>query len=650
MSSQKVSGAGGQNFFEKILDLLPTGNSSLGNSNQSIGQSRAAAALSFLIGQANDGTGASRFSAKGQQATGDARQISANSGFKSINLDDFLSVKKGSNSLAALVIGNAEGTRTPSGKFTRLYFGHTDPGDKKANIGSFSYNSSRGNGNATTPADADRVELQDLNRVKQSYENKVRAAGLDPHNALLAATFFDEHIQSPRSAERFLSPANLAYIKEHGINPQSVAEARFRSWINPETGNLYRTAKGNFSAGGFAQIARDRLNVRNPTEAQVQQVVRQDQGRRVGELVRALKAQGFADGSATQPTTQPTTPTTPTTIPTTTPTTNVLKRGSNGDAVKDLQNILVKLGQLSDAQMQTGVGIYGPKTQKAVESFQANVGLPVTGELDAPTQKAMSAVLSAISRGDEVDPALIKNVQKKLVDLGYLTTEQIGGGAGKFGPKTEAALKEFQSQNGIPSTGRFGPLTYKALFNSNPTAATTAPAKVDDNAPTVSANTLINPVTGRPGFNPKTDISADGGGDGHFHAPRGGGVHRGVDIKARLGDPVYAAHAGVVTKRSQEPGTGFGYYVDITNQKTGLTTRYAHLDKASWDKLQDGKTVKAGEAFAKVGRSGNVREGRGTHVHFEIRRGPGEFGGTGEVNPTDFLGGKPLTEINRNRG
>ena len=47
----------------------------------------------------------------------------------------------------------------------------------------------------------------------------------------------------------------------------------------------------------------------------------------------------------------------------------------------------------------------------------------------------------------------------------------------------------------------------------------------------------------------------------------------------------------------------------------GLSTLYAH---ASEILVRTGQRVAAGERIAKVGRSGNAR---GTHLHFEVRRG-----------------------------
>jgi murein DD-endopeptidase MepM/ murein hydrolase activator NlpD len=612
-----------------------------------------------LLGQTSTGTNGSNFGNLGitpKNALDSSTRLTqlvngsttGTNGFRSVNLDDFLSVNKGSNAPIAIIVGNAEGTRTPSGGKTRLYNAHTDPGDSKPNIGSFSYNAGRGLGNATTPEAADRTELKELNRLRPGYESKVKAAGLDPNNSLLASTFFDESVQSPRSAQRLLRPDILNYLKTNGISAETMKEARFRSWINPETGSLYKNAKGNYEAGGFRNIAKNRLGVENPTEAQIQKVVRQDQNRRVSELVNALNKQGYGSGTTPTNGTNPTTGTTAT--PTETkPVSATLKFGQKSEEVKQFQDKLVKLGYLTQEQVTQGEGNFGNKTKAAVEKFQRDSGIDVDGKVGKDTRRTMEAILNGVKPGDTANQGLVKNVQNKLVELGYLTKEQIGNNGGVFGPKTEAALKAFQTANGINSTGNIGQRTTNALFNGTPKAGEAAPAetkpKVTDTAPvqtnpgtTAGSDTMINPVTGKPGLN-ASDISSDEGGTGGYHS-RTGGKHDGIDIKGRVGDPVYAAHGGTVKKGSEGASKGYGYYVDITNPKTGFTTRYAHLDFKSWNNLQDGKTVKAGDAFAKIGRSGNVRSNRGTHVHFETRTGAGKFGRNGSLDPTPYLTGK----------
>ncbi|MEP6924850.1 MAG: LysM domain-containing protein, partial [Pyrinomonadaceae bacterium] len=89
-----------------------------------------------------------------------------------INIDEFLSPDKGSSALAAIVIGNAEGNRTPDGKFVEPnYYGHKDPGDGLWNIGSFSRANERfpNEPKARTPEEADRLHLQHMQKAKVEY-------------------------------------------------------------------------------------------------------------------------------------------------------------------------------------------------------------------------------------------------------------------------------------------------------------------------------------------------------------------------------------------------------------------------------------------------------------------------------------------------
>ena len=98
------------------------------------------------------------------------------------------------------------------------------------------------------------------------------------------------------------------------------------------------------------------------------------------------------------------------------------------------------------------------------------------------------------------------------------------------------------------------------------------------------------------------------------YGPRGsrGRQHEGIDIDGERGDPIRAAAAGVVKKA----GTGRGYgKMVVIDHGGGLSTLYAHVSEIL---VRTGQRVAAGERIAKVGRSGNAR---GTHLHFEVRRG-----------------------------
>ena len=95
-----------------------------------------------------------------------------------------------------------------------------------------------------------------------------------------------------------------------------------------------------------------------------------------------------------------------------------------------------------------------------------------------------------------------------------------------------------------------------------------------------------------------------------------GGSHKGVDICAAAGTPIYASAGGTVTKAGYNKagaGTGYGYSI-IINHGSGYTTVYAHCLSLV---VHAGQTVKQGQLIGYVGSTGRSS---GNHCHFEIRR------------------------------
>lgn len=226
-------------------------------------------------------------------------KVAPNSAYKPVNLDSFLDPKKGSNAVAAIVVGNAEGNRTPTGGFTKNYNKHTDPGDKKTNLGSFSYNP-RGSGKvAKTPQEADRIYLGELKNRKNNYEKKVKAAGIDPNNSLLASTYFDAATQAPRAANKMLN--QIDYVKKNGITTDTMKEWRVRGYVDVNTGQRWtypvKDSNGNpvvdkngnpkivYAGSGFAKAGM--------SEADIQAKISNDQKRRADAIIQALDAQGL---------------------------------------------------------------------------------------------------------------------------------------------------------------------------------------------------------------------------------------------------------------------------------------------------------------------------------------------------------------------
>ena len=70
-----------------------------------------------------------------------------------------------------------------------------------------------------------------------------------------------------------------------------------------------------------------------------------------------------------------------------------LRRGQKGASVKELQDSLVKLGYMTRAQVATGPGTFGPKTEAALESFQKHHGLSASGVYGPATREALAKAL-----------------------------------------------------------------------------------------------------------------------------------------------------------------------------------------------------------------------------------------------------------------
>jgi len=98
--------------------------------------------------------------------------------------------------------------------------------------------------------------------------------------------------------------------------------------------------------------------------------------------------------------------------------------------------------------------------------------------------------------------------------------------------------------------------------------------------------------------------------------------HPGVDIAGKLGEPVVAVAAGIVTYAGKHGG--YGNLVQI-NHGNGFVTRYGHNSKVL---VKVGETVSKGQEIALMGSTGRST---GPHVHFEVWR-------SGRVvNPIKYL-------------
>jgi murein DD-endopeptidase MepM/ murein hydrolase activator NlpD len=98
--------------------------------------------------------------------------------------------------------------------------------------------------------------------------------------------------------------------------------------------------------------------------------------------------------------------------------------------------------------------------------------------------------------------------------------------------------------------------------------------------------------------------------------------HKGLDLAAPTGTPIYAAVDGTVIISDYNSSAGNWVVISHGN---GLVTKYMH---ASALYVSAGQTVSAGEAIAAVGNTGNSF---GAHLHFQV-----ELNGVA-VDPLAFL-------------
>lgn len=148
---------------------------------------------------------------------------------------------------------------------------------------------------------------------------------------------------------------------------------------------------------------------------------------------------------------------------------------------------------------------------------------------------------------------------------------------------------------------------------------------------------LERSLAGIPQFMP-ADIDHISSGFGYRRDPFTGtaAMHKGLDFKGTIGEPIHAAANGKVSFVGRK--SGYGKVMEISHGN-GLTTRYAHM---SAFRAQVGQRVVAGDV---IGAIGNTGRSTGPHLHFEVRVN------NRAVNPRPFLETAPhvLEKVRRAR-
>ncbi len=153
----------------------------------------------------------------------------------------------------------------------------------------------------------------------------------------------------------------------------------------------------------------------------------------------------------------------------------IFRSGDSGPAVTQIVGLLSQVGLLDQEPLPTS---YDDRVELAVRAFQQQRGLRVDGVVGVATFRRLDE--ARWNLGDRILTHLPGNLmagddvfalQRRLLELGF----KVGRVDGYFGPETEAGLRDFQRNVGIPADGTCGPFTLKMLAQLAPMVSGGAP-------------------------------------------------------------------------------------------------------------------------------------------------------------------------------
>lgn len=157
----------------------------------------------------------------------------------------------------------------------------------------------------------------------------------------------------------------------------------------------------------------------------------------------------------------------------------IFRNGDVGPAVTQIVGLLAQLGLLEPDPVTGRLPTaYDDSVELAVRAFQQQRGLHVDGVVGVATFRRLDE--ARWSLGDRILTHLPGNLmagddvfalQRRLLELGF----KVGRVDGYFGPETEAGLRDFQRNVGIPADGTCGPSTLKMLAQLAPMVSGGAP-------------------------------------------------------------------------------------------------------------------------------------------------------------------------------
>jgi murein DD-endopeptidase MepM/ murein hydrolase activator NlpD len=108
-------------------------------------------------------------------------------------------------------------------------------------------------------------------------------------------------------------------------------------------------------------------------------------------------------------------------------------------------------------------------------------------------------------------------------------------------------------------------------------------------------------------------------------ADRGKRSHKGMDMAAKRGTPIFAVEAGRINRTKRQSN---GALQIVLRGKSGSMYYYGHMDKVV---IKGGQKVKKGQVIGKMGDSGSPGE---VHLHFEYWKSGRE---SAAINPIKLL-------------
>ena len=238
---------------------------------------------------------------------------------------------------------------------------------------------------------------------------------------------------------------------------------------------------------------------------------------------------------------------------------NVMKLGQQGDSIKQVQQLLGMKGEAVD-------GLFGMDTEQAVKGFQKAKGLEVDGKVGPKTLTALQQVNQTAGKWKPAPSLADVESGKAVLKQGMQgpavaeLQKRLGLEAdGKFGAKTEAAVKEFQKDQKLtPPAGMEGQAGKTTMDAAKKAAAH------DHDHDHDHGNVGGKPTTSKPGS--ASGIRAGGGwagSEGVADAAKAIARERGIPVTSLKRTLADTKRVGSTTNSDHYVGNKSAYAVDF---------------------------------------------------------------------------------------